>query len=221
MAAEAAFNIKAVILDYGEVLCHAPAPRYIESMSAIFNLSPQAFRAIYDRHRLPYDRGDYSPETYWSKFEEETGLKLTASHLHQLREWDVEMWSDVDPAMLAWVDALRAHRLKLALLSNMHADMARRFRQRFEWVAKFDAAILSAEIKSVKPEPGIYLRALQMLEVTPAEALFIDDRERNTRGANQVGIRAIRFTSLDQLAHELEEPGLADIPAPITKGKSS
>lgn len=185
----------------------------------MFSLTAQDFRAIYDRHRLPYDRGDYSPRFYWSKFEEETNRKLTISELHQLRDWDVAMWSDVDSAMLAWVDALRAHKLKLALLSNMHADMARGFRERFAWVRKFDAAILSAEIKAVKPDATIYLQTLASLGVRPDEALFIDDRERNIRGAQDVGIRAIRFESIAQLARELENLGLTDIPSPVAEGK--
>lgn len=211
--------IHAVILDYGEVLCRRPAPHYIESMSAMFSLTAQDFRAIYDRHRLPYDRGDYSPRFYWSKFEEETNRKLTAAELHQLREWDVAMWSDVDSAMLSWVDTLRAHKLKLALLSNMHADMARGFRERFAWVSKFDAAILSAEIKAVKPDAAIYLQTLASLGVSPDEALFIDDRERNIRGAQEVGIKAIRFESTAQLARDLENLGLTDIPSPVAEGK--
>jgi putative hydrolase of the HAD superfamily len=218
MPTEADSRIKAVILDYGEVLCHGPAPHFIQSMADVFKLSPQAFRAIYDRHRLPYDRGDYSPEVYWSKFEEETKSKLTPAQLQQLRDWDVAMWSEIDPAMLAWVDSLRSHNLNLALLSNMHADMARGFRERFAWISKFDAAVLSAEIRAVKPEPTIYLRTLAALGVSPAEALFIDDRERNIRGAHQVGIKAIRFESISQLARELENPGLKDIPSPLAEG---
>jgi putative hydrolase of the HAD superfamily len=220
MPTESDSKSKAVILDYGEVLCHGPAPHYIQNMADVFKLSPQAFRAIYDRHRLPYDRGDYSPEVYWSKFEEETDSKLSLAQLRQLRDWDVEMWSDVDPAMLAWVDTLRAYKLKIALLSNMHADMARHFRRHFDWVNKFDTAVLSAEIRSVKPEPGIYLRTVEALGVRPEEALFIDDRERNIRGANEVGIKAIRFDSIEQLARELEKIGL-HIPPPLVKETSA
>ena len=219
MPAESNSTIKAVILDYGEVLCHTPAPQFIQSMADVFKLSPQAFRAIYDRHRLPYDRGDYSPEAYWSKFEEETNSKLLPAQLQQLRNWDVDMWSNVDPAMLAWVDTLRAHGLKIALLSNMHADMARHFRMHFDWVNKFETAILSAEMRSVKPEPEIYLRTVEALGVRPEEALFIDDRERNTRGAEQVGIRAVRFESMKQLASELERLGL-NLPAPLSEKTS-
>ena len=220
MPTETDSKLKAVILDYGEVLCHGPAPHFIQSMADVFKLSPQAFRAIYDRHRLPYDRGDYSPEVYWSKFEEETKSKPSPAQLQELRDWDVEMWSDVDPAMLAWVDTLRAHGLKVALLSNMHADMARYSRKHFDWVNKFDTAILSAEIRSVKPEPGIYLRTVEALGVRPEDALFIDDRERNTRGANQVGIKAIRFESIGQLARELERLGL-NIPLPLSEETSA
>ena len=69
-------------------------------------------------------------------------------------------------------------------------------------------------------KPGIYLRTVEALGVRPEEALFIDDRERNIRGAHEVGIKAIRFESIEQLARELEKIGL-HIPPPLVKETSA
>ena len=59
-------KIKAVILDYGEVLCYPPTAEEMGRMSAAFGMAPVPFRKLWDRDRLRYDRGDVTPEEYWS-----------------------------------------------------------------------------------------------------------------------------------------------------------
>ena len=43
-----------------------------------------------------------------------------------------------------------------------------------------------------KPDPRIYQRALQLLGVSAAETLFLDDLEVNVTAAEQLGINAIK-----------------------------
>jgi len=50
-------QIRAVILDYGEVLCHIPSMETIERLAHIFQMDPQTFLPIYLDTRAPYDRG--------------------------------------------------------------------------------------------------------------------------------------------------------------------
>jgi FMN phosphatase YigB (HAD superfamily) len=45
-----------------------------------------------------------------------------------------------------------------------------------------------------KPDPEAYLGAARELAVSPAECLFVDDREGNVRAAREVGMPAVRFT---------------------------
>ena len=70
-------KIKAVILDYGEVLCYPPSREEMGRMAAPFGMDPVPFRKLWDRDRLRYDRGDLSPEAYWSGLTKDAGTQLT------------------------------------------------------------------------------------------------------------------------------------------------
>jgi hypothetical protein len=49
-------TIRAVMLDYGEVLCFLPTADDIARMAQIFGIDPGAFLPIYLHSRGPYDR---------------------------------------------------------------------------------------------------------------------------------------------------------------------
>jgi FMN phosphatase YigB (HAD superfamily) len=46
------------------------------------------------------------------------------------------------------------------------------------------------------------------LGLPPAQLLFIDDRQPNVEGAAAEGVRALRFTSSQQLEQDLRAAGL-------------
>ena len=59
----------------------------------------------------------------------------------------------------------------------------------------FDALIFSDEAGRSKPDPAVFLQACKALEVTPAELVYVGDREANDiRGSQGVGARAILTT---------------------------
>ena len=71
-------KIRAVILDYGEVLCHPPTAEEMSRMASLFKVGPDLFRELWERNRGLYDRGDLSPESYWSKLAEDANVKVEA-----------------------------------------------------------------------------------------------------------------------------------------------
>lgn len=196
--------IRGVILDYGEVICLRPAETKIQRLANEFSLDPAEFLVRYHKNRSGYDQGVTSAEDYWQDVAG-AGTQISASHLTQLRKWDVELWSELDPVMLAWIENLQRGGFKTALLSNMHADMATHVRQAFKWVARLDVPILSCELKIVKPSPEIYTRSLEKLGLAPQEALFIDDRIVNVEAAQKVGLKTVHFASVEQLRKDLIE----------------
>ncbi|HZR28442.1 MAG TPA: HAD family phosphatase [Terriglobales bacterium] len=200
-------NIRAVIFDYGEVLCHYPTPDEIGRMASVFQVSPQEFPELYMRNRGLYDRGDLTAEAYWMKFAQDAGKEIDGNLIEKLRMWDVEMWSTVNAEMMKWVKDLRSAGIKTAILSNMPEDMAIHARKNFHWLTDFDCHVFSCEIGVIKPNPRIYQHCLEGLNVHPSEALFIDDREANVQGAREVGIHGIQFQSSGQLSRELREMG--------------
>jgi putative hydrolase of the HAD superfamily len=213
------FDFRGLILDYGEVLCVKPTPEQIDRMAAIFGISARHFMKLYEHNRREYDRGDLSPEQYWFSFADEPGLRLRADQIPLLRDCDVEMWSNTDPAMIDWLKAVHRSGLRTALLSNMANDMIVRVRNSFSWTNYFDSLVFSYEKRLAKPEAAIYERCLAELGTSPDQTLFVDDRDVNVRAARNLGIQAIKFQSVRQLREQLEElrfpllPVLSD-PAP-------
>src|SRR5208282_3156263 len=100
MAAESGelTDLKAVILDYGEVLCHKPTTDQTTSLANFFGVGTDRLTPLWEKNRGPYDRGDLSPETYWSMLAEDAGTSLSGDQVREICELDVAMWSTLNPA---------------------------------------------------------------------------------------------------------------------------
>src|SRR5579863_74286 len=205
--------VKAVIFDYGEVLCHRPAAQEVEQLASFFNLRVDQLPALWERNRGPYDRGDLTPQVYWSAFAKDAGVELAPERLKQIHDLDMEMWTNVNSGMIAWAKELRSSGMKIGLLSNMHPEMVAHCRKHFSWLNIFDFSTFSGEVRLIKPDPAIYEHTLRGLGVTASETLFLDDREVNIRAAQQLGMYALRFESIGQLRRELAAAGFPILPA--------
>lgn len=204
-------NIRGLILDYGEVLCHRPVPGKIERMAAAARLDPAVFTARYFQERDAYDRGDLSAAAYWSKVAHDS-VPVDRQLADELSAWDIEMWSNINRDMTDWLEALRAAGLKTAVLSNMPSDMAKHARRSFDWLQRLDCVILSCEVGVIKPAPAIYRHCVEGLGLAPAETCFIDDKEVNVKAAKDAGLQALRFESVESLRRDLPALGISVLP---------
>ncbi len=98
--------------------------------------------------------------------------------------------------------ALRGHGLKLGLISNGSRDLE-------EFVVHHgldvDCAIGSRAFGRTKPHPGIFERALELLEVGAAETAMVGDSyEDDIEGARALGMQAFL---LDRDGRYPDEPG--------------
>src|SRR5271166_3615454 len=172
-------TINAVILDYGEVLCHRPSRAEFHRLANAFGADSSAFPALWEKNRGAFDRGDMTAEAYWSALAENASAELSAEQLDEISKWDVEMWGNANARMVAWLRELREAGIKTALLSNIHPAMIAYLRENFDWLELFDFKTFSAEVRLIKPEPAIYEHTLRGLATAPHETLFVDDREVN------------------------------------------
>jgi putative hydrolase of the HAD superfamily len=207
-----ASQIRAVILDYGEVLCQRPKMEALQGMARVFGIDPGKFIALYGGSRDPYDRGVMTAEQYWREFARRAEAEVDEEVIQQLRRLDTEMWSTTSPEMTEWVGMLKESGLTTALLSNMQHDMAAYARKNFDWLRGIDHQILSCEVGLVKPDAAIFHHCIERVGVRPEEALFVDDREANVNSARAIGIRAIHFKTTEQLRDELQQIGFEVVP---------
>ena len=205
-------SIRAVILDYGDVISLPADPDVIRSMAQLFGLTENRFREIYGSFRLEYDRGSYSAVEYWQHIARAAGREVTADQIVELRRADVAMWARLNPDILLWAERLRAAGYKTAVLSNMHDDMVQHIRSNGDWAKRFDSLTLSSAIGMAKPDSDIFEYCLKSLGVSAEEALFIDDREINIEGALRAGISGVFAPSPEELRSMLEAIGFRPLP---------
>jgi putative hydrolase of the HAD superfamily len=195
--------IRAVIFDYGEVLC-GPEPAAHRRILELTGLDNEAFERLYWRDRRDYDLGLLDGPRYWDKFACDAGLSFTSDTVAALIENDVLTWTaHLNKPMLAWAAALQDARLLTAILSNMGADVLRAMRQEFEWLSRFNQLTWSCELGIAKPDPAIYILTCEKLGVRFDEALFLDDKQENVRAAEHLGLHALQFHSVGQLRRDL------------------
>ncbi|HTW59020.1 MAG TPA: HAD family phosphatase [Terriglobales bacterium] len=196
-------KLRAVIFDYGEVLCHRPTSAEMAQLAGFFGLSVEGLPALWERNRGPFDRGDLTPDVYWSMLARDAGVEIGPRQLAEICALDVAMWSNVDSGMVEWARRLGASGMKLGLLSNMHPAMVAHCREQFAWLGDFDFLTFSGEVRLIKPDSAIYEHTLRGLGVEAQETLFLDDREINVRAARALGIHALQVQSMPQLRSEL------------------
>ena len=71
--------IRAVVLDYGEVLCFDPEPETMGRMAGVFQIEPEHFLERYIPTRGPYDQGALTAEEYWRGFARDA-VELSLAH---------------------------------------------------------------------------------------------------------------------------------------------
>ncbi len=184
---------KAVIFDYGNVLCQSQPAGDVQALAGILDLPLPRFNEVYWQFRVAYDAGALDPDAYWTAVAEAASRPLTPIQIGTLVEIDSRSWSHPAPVMPQWARDLHAAGIRTALLSNMPFPV-RDYILGCPWLPDFNARVFSCEFGQTKPAPGIYEHCLQQLGVTPAEALFLDDRESNIRAAEALGLPAVLFS---------------------------
>lgn len=93
---------------------------------------------------------------------------------------------------------------KVALLSNIGADMMDGFFTPDERKELFDVAILSGAVGYAKPDPEIFRLACTKLGVLPTETVMIDDVQNNVDTAKGLGMQGIHYENFAQFKLNLD-----------------
>ena len=106
---------------------------------------------------------------------------------------------------IPWIRELRQKGYKVYYLSNMPAIASRDCAEELAFTDETDGGILSWTERIIKPDPAIYQLFLERYELKPEECVFLDDTEKNIKGACSVGMYGILFQSKEQACEELRK----------------
>jgi len=192
-------SYEAFMVDYGGVMVRHQSDADQAKLAHIAGLDKELFTELYWSERPDYDRDVISGTEYWQKIAQSAGTTLTEQVIQELIDFDNRSWMQFDSVMWEWVEQLRAAGKRVGLISNMPRDLGEALKSRTQKLSNFDQLTLSYEIHAVKPEPAVYEHCLDGLNTPPEQTLFVDDRIENVQGAELLGIRAIQFTSRDDV----------------------
>ncbi|MEQ8189028.1 MAG: HAD family phosphatase [Candidatus Eremiobacterota bacterium] len=197
-------KIKALIFDYGEVICPQDRGKINEMKSRLMP-GEKDFSEIYFRYRLEYDLNNLSPEGYWKKVLHDCNVSMSDREIEELIKIDIKSWLSVDKRMLSFIREIKYKVSKIAILSNMPLPILEKMEESFHWLSLFDTIIFSCRVGSVKPEPEIYRMCLSKLALKAEDCLFIDDSEKNIAGAQKIGMNTIHYTSFDNFKESVKK----------------
>jgi len=101
--------------------------------------------------------------------------------------------------MFDLVRSLKNAGVRVALLSNSWGNTYPR--DRID--AIFDVVVISGEVGMRKPNPDIFVHTLDLLDVKPERAIFIDDAAPNIEGAARLGMNTALHTDFDSTRNQL------------------
>ena len=111
----------------------------------------------------------------------------------------IEMIGEAIPGMYELLLELKARGHRLFGLSNWSAETFVQIKEDFPALKLLEGMVVSGYVKCLKPSPEIYQLLLDRYSLKASDCVFIDDNAANVAGAEAVGIRGIRFTSLSDL----------------------
>lgn len=202
-------HIEVVLLDCGGVLLPSDGAAMAE-LERELGLSPGQLESLLYQgdpwHDLSIGRLD--EDEYWRILGQTIGRE-PVSLCRLLRP----VWqpAQVDQRVIDIVRALRPH-ARVAILSNATLGLEDHLR-RLGIADLFDPIINSARVGLRKPDPRIFQHALDVLGVPAHAILFVDDKERNTVVAEELGIPSICFDNAANLTSWLVRYGV--LPPPV------
>lgn len=120
------------------------------------------------------------------------------------QRWEEVIREDEKPniELLEYIQTELKPAYKIGLLSNTSVGVIEH-RIPAAYLDVFDEKVLSAEVHLVKPQHEIYNLILDKLGISADEAIFIDDREKYVRPAQELGMSAILYKSNSQTIREV------------------
>jgi putative hydrolase of the HAD superfamily len=205
-------SVRAVVFDYGNVLCLEQTLEDMKAMARVSGISPERFPELYWKLRPAYDRGDLDGPAYWTAVADQQELGLSRDQIATLIRLDCKSITRPNQGAVQWAKLLHDEGFPLTLLSNMPLELSRHVTRLFPGLSTFEYLIYSCDYGSIKPELAIFRNCLELLKVAPQDILYLDDRAENVDAAARLGINSVLFDAVEKTATRVESR--FDIPVP-------
>jgi epoxide hydrolase-like predicted phosphatase len=183
-------SITAVLFDFAGVLTSSPWGALTEAGGGNLELLIGSYEEDTDHPWHQVERGEMAIAD-WATAVSETGRQQGIEvDFTPLRALLGEL--TLHEPIIDRVRTLRTEGYQLGLITNNVREGSATWRSLVPVDELFDVVVDSSEVGMRKPNPAIYLHALELLGgVPPAQAVFLDDSPGNVVGAQRAGLHGI------------------------------
>lgn len=194
--------------DLGNVLLNFDHPKAARQMAELAGRTQkEVWDIVFDSDlEVRYESGAIDCQAFYDEFCRRT---KSAPDFAKLKHAAAEIFERNEP-VITIVEQLHAAGHRLGVLSNTcAAHWEYCIDGRYSFLNRcFRVFALSYELKSMKPDPLIYIRATELAGVSPDHIFFVDDRPENVAAALAAGYDAVEYHGAEGLMIDLSERGL-------------
>jgi len=195
-------KIKALLIDLGNVLVINHPEWAARKFSRINKLSLAKDLAIMGDDN-DFMKGFISSAEFAEKYRYSMDLNITEAEFHAIY---VDIFTLNEP-LVGFLEQLK-EKMIMVMVSNTEITTVDFLKNKFPRIFSLFNGRLAlsylGEVRSIKPERGIYDYALKLAGVLPQDVLMIDDKPGYVDVARKLGMRAIQYTTLEQLKRDFE-----------------
>ena len=197
--------VACLLLDVGRVLVDLDYQTLANRMRSITGLEPLQLQAMLSADSLvqKLETGKMQGAQFYEEVCWRTGVRIAWPEF-------LESWNSIlgAPLISEEMIAALARNVRLWVVSNTNDLHFDHMMQHFAFPRYCEGFVVSHEVGALKPDPRIFLHALERVQMDPSAVLFVDDQEGNVAAAQALGIPAFQFLSLEQFEAELKLRGV-------------
>lgn len=193
--------MKAVIFDLGNVLVAYDHRRTLEALAEVSAATVDELWAIAHEIGHTLEVGDMSGAELHELLVQRAGTT------RDFERFFTAFCSGMtpDPAALDYALSIQEWpEATAAVISNTNELHVRWLDEHVAALKQFDLVMMSNEVHLAKPDPAIFLLALELLDLPPAQTLFIDDMAENVDAAKELGMAGLVHEGWDRTRPALE-----------------
>ncbi len=181
--------MQAVIFDLGNVLTPYHHNTTLTAVATLLGLTPDDVHARYQVSGHDLGLGRLTPEELCRQMLD--GAQTTDVSCEQFYTAFCAGLQRDDAALAYAVELQGRPGVTVGVISNTNPIHVAWLDAHIPELDALDLVMMSSEVELLKPDPEIFTLALELLEVSPEQALFIDDLPENVDAARAQGLSGI------------------------------
>ena len=189
--------IKTLIFDFAGVLTKGRCfPQLAINLGKQFNIDPSIIEKQLYGTENEYLLGNESTEDFWKNSCSELGIPFD-DFTNAFKSW-----YELDSEILAFIKELKKN-YQIILHSDNFEVISSDLRENQKLKELFELMFFSNEMHMNKRDEGAFKHVIAIINKSPSECIFTDDKEKNLVAPAKVGLNTIKYDNLEQFKKEL------------------